>query len=324
MRSAKANAVRWEAAKPLAQREPPPFPASIPAPGFWGRFLYHAVPFRRRRIVANLERVFGAELERWQIRRLAQAAYGHFARSIFENLMFQRFRRAGPQLRGENREALERAIERGRGVLLLTGHVGNWELTPRLWLRAEAHLHGKVHVVRRRIRPRFLERYLVEQFRSAGIGVLEKEGSLSKIVTCLRRGELVAFILDQHAARRHSVIVDFFGSPASTFRSLAVAALRTGAPVVPLRFWREPDGTLALRFDEAIEPVPGRTFRDAVQANTQNYSRVIERMILDHPEQWIWMHRRWRDWVELRSPATVRASSVARASLRSPSAPDSA
>jgi hypothetical protein len=61
-----------------------------------------------------------------------------------------------------------------------------------------------------------------------------------------------------------------------------------------------------------------------VQANTQNYSRVIERMILDHPEQWIWMHRRWRDWVELRSPATVRASSVARASLRSPSAPDSA
>ena len=89
--------------------------------------------------------------------------------------------------------------------------------------------------------------------------------------------------------------VEFFGHKAKTFRSLATIALATGAPVVPAASWREPDGHHVLRFEEALPVVECDAPDKAIRANTRAYNAALERLILRHPEQWFWMHRRWKN-----------------------------
>jgi len=88
--------------------------------------------------------------------------------------------------------------------------------------------------------------------------------------------------------------VDFLGHPAGTFKSLAILALSTGAPVIPACSWREPDGTHVLRFEDPLPLIECDDTNEAIRKNTQAYNAALERMLLRHPEQWIWMHRRWK------------------------------
>jgi lauroyl/myristoyl acyltransferase len=110
----------------------------------------------------------------------------------------------------------------------------------------------------------------------------------------LAAGDIILFPFDQHAAGRDGIEVDFFGHPAGTFRSLALIARATGAPVVPASTWREPDGRHVLRFEEALTTIECEDYDEETRRNTRAYNAVLERLILRHPEQWWWMHRRWK------------------------------
>ena len=89
--------------------------------------------------------------------------------------------------------------------------------------------------------------------------------------------------------------MDFFGSPAGTFRSLAIIARATGAPVVPVATWRAADGSHVLRFEEALDWIACENANEAIRCNTRAYNAALERFILQHPEQWLWAHRRWKE-----------------------------
>jgi KDO2-lipid IV(A) lauroyltransferase len=180
-------------------------------------------------------------------------------------------------------------------VLVLTGHFGNWEVATLAGIARFPRYRGRFHVLRRPIRPRWIERLLNRRFRRAGLHVLPKLGSLDAILGRLAENDAVVFVLDQHAGGRDGVAVDFLGSPASTFRSLAVIALATGAPVVPLGAWREPDGRHVIRFDEPLPLLDDDDPAAAIRANTLAYNAALERILRRHPEQWFWMHRRWKD-----------------------------
>jgi KDO2-lipid IV(A) lauroyltransferase len=91
-----------------------------------------------------------------------------------------------------------------------------------------------------------------------------------------------------------TVEVEFFGEPAGTFRSLAIIAAATGAPVLPAASWREPDGTHVLRFEAALEPIRHEDAREELVRNTRAYNAALERLVVRHPEQWWWVHRRWK------------------------------
>jgi KDO2-lipid IV(A) lauroyltransferase len=267
------------------------------SPGILGKLFYYLLPIRRRIVLSNLDRVFGGQLAHREIVRLAQAGYAHFARMIGENLRFRRrgATRAVSRFRCENIEALRAALSFGKGALLLTGHFGNWEIAPVLWLETFPEYRGVSHVIRRPIRTSWIERMVTGRFRRAGLDVMPKANSLPSIIERLRHGDIVVFTMDQHSSRKEGVMVELFGHPARTFRGLAVVALRTGAPVLPLKFWRDPDGTQVVRFEGAMAPILRETFSESVRDNTQAYNLEIERAILEHPEQWIWMHRRWRE-----------------------------
>jgi len=270
-------------------------PAQDEAP-MAGRLIYRLLPFRRRVILGNLRQVFGAAVPETEIVRLAQAHYAHLWRLAGE---FVRFRwlsaeRKSALIRVDNVEALARALERGKGALILTGHFGNFEVATIAGLRHFPHMRGRFHFVRREIRPRWLDALVMRRFRQGGFGVLGKRGSLDAILERLEAGDIIVFPFDQHAAPPDGIAIDFFGRPAGTFKSLAIMALATGAPVVPASSWREADGSHVLRFEEAMPLVECDNVNEEIRRNTRAYNAMLEVLVLRHPEQWYWVHRRWK------------------------------
>jgi KDO2-lipid IV(A) lauroyltransferase len=270
-------------------------PAQADAP-LAGRLIYRLFPLRRRVILENLHRVFGAAVPEAEIIGLAQAHYAHLWRLARE---FVRFRWLSEQkksalIRIDNVEALARALERGKGALILTGHFGNFEVATIAGLRHFPHMRGRFHFIRRAIRPRWLDVLVNRRFRQGGFGVVGKRGSLDVILERLEAGDLVVFPFDQHASPPDGIAVDFFGHPAGTFKSLAIMALATGAPVVPASSWREPDGSHVLRFEEALPLIECDNVIEEIRRNTRAYNAMLEILVLRHPEQWFWVHRRWK------------------------------
>jgi len=93
---------------------------------------------------------------------------------------------------------------------------------------------------------------------------------------------------------KDGIPVEFFGRPAGTFKSLALIAKASGAPVIPAHGWREADGRHVLRFEEELRWVSHEDPQEEIRLNTRAYNQAIERMVLRHPEQWFWMHKRWK------------------------------
>jgi KDO2-lipid IV(A) lauroyltransferase len=265
-------------------------------PPIAGRILYHLLPVRRRVIRENLERVFGGAVPDEEITRLAQAHYAHLGRLALEFLFFPLLSaaRRAAMVRVENLAVLEAALARGKGVLVLTGHFGNFEVATAAGLASYPHARGRFYFVRRPVKPGWLDDLVTRRFRRAGFGVLPKRGGLEAILDRLDAGDLVVFPFDQHAGRRDGVVVEFFGHPAGTFRSLAILALSTGAPVVPAASWREAGGRHVLRFEEPVEAIESDDVDEAIRRTTRAYNAALEHLILRHPEQWWWVHRRWK------------------------------
>jgi len=272
-------------------------PAHMPVP-LAGKLLYHFFPLRRGVVLDNLRRVYGASVPEDEILRIAQAHYAHLWRLLPEFIAFpwltpaQRAARA----RVENQDAIVAAHARGKGVIIVTGHFGNWEVSTAAGIANFPQARGRFYFVRRPFKPAWLDALILRRFRLAGFGVLPKSGSLEAILERLAAGDIVVFPFDQHAGRRDGVRVEFFGHPAGTFRSVALIAQASGAPVLPAFSWREPDGRHVLRFEGPLELVTREDVGEEIRANTRLFNAALERMILRHPEQWWWVHRRWKEW----------------------------
>ncbi len=263
---------------------------------WFGRLLYYLFPYRRGVVLGNLRRVFGGYIPESEILKLAQAYYAHYVRFLLEflRLPFMSAERRKSLMRIENMEVPLRMHQQGKGILLLTGHFGNFEVATVAGIGQFPDYRGLFHFVRRPLKPKLLNDFITWRTRRAGFGTLTKRGSLDTILDLLAGGAIVVYVFDQHAGKGNGITVDFFGHPAGTFKSVALLALTTGAPVVPAYSWREPDGRHVLRFEEPLPLIEGENVGEAIRRNTRAYNEAIERMLLRHPEQWIWMHRRWK------------------------------
>jgi KDO2-lipid IV(A) lauroyltransferase len=279
-----------------------PEPRRIEVP-WYGSFFYHAFPFRRQLVLANMRRVFGGYVPEEEIRRLAMAYYAHFARFLVEMARVPLMSAAQRKrwVKVENMEIPLRADTVGKGALILTGHFGNWEAATVAGIGQYPQYRDRFHFVRRPLKPWVLNEFVTRRFNRAGFGSIAKRGSLDTILQLLGKNDAIVFVFDQHAGGRDGVAVDFFGHPAGTFKSLAILALTTGTPVIPASSWRQPDGTHVLRFEEPLPLIECNDTDEAIRKNTRLYNATLERIVLRHPEQWIWMHRRWK----IPAPATI-------------------
>jgi KDO2-lipid IV(A) lauroyltransferase len=282
-------------------------PAEVAVPAA-GRFLYRFVPLRRDVVLANLRRVFGDTASVVELDRLAAAHYGHLWRLAGEFMRFPWMSEARKQalVRVENLDALVAAMVQGKGVLVLTGHFGNWRVTTTAAIAQFPHMRGKFHLVRHALKPEWLDRLVTHRLNQAGFGVFPKRGSLDAMLARLEQGDVIVFPFDQHARPPDGVEVDFFGHPAWTCKSLAIIALATGAPVLPAAAWREPDGRHVLRFEEALPLIECENSDEAIRRNTLAQNRALERLVLRHPEQWYWVQRRWKPAASWRPPRAKR------------------
>ena len=270
-------------------------PATVAVP-LSGRLLYRLVPFRREVIRANLQRVYGEALDDAGITALAQAHYAHLWQLMGEFLKFRWLSPAAIKalVRVENLDAFVKAQAQGKGILVLTGHFGNWEVATIAGIGNYPEVQGRFHFVRRPVKPPWLERIVTRRFNQAGFGVFPKRGSLDAMLEKLEQGDAIVFPFDQHAQPPDGIESEFFGHPAWTFKSLAIIALATGAPVLPATSWREPDGRHVLRFEDALSPIEHENTGEAIRINTRAYNAKLEELVLRRPEQWYWMHRRWK------------------------------
>lgn len=271
-------------------------PVIMPVP-WYGKAFYHLAPWKRRVVMSNLELVFGEALSREQITGLAQAYYAHFIKFLgeFFLLPFLTEDKKKAMVRIVGREHIEKAMEQKKGILILGGHFGNWEVATVAGIAQFKDYFGLYHFIRRPLKPKWFNDLVMRRFWKAGFGVIEKTGTLDDILELLEQNHIIVSIFDQHTSPRNGVLTDFLGHPAWTFKSLAILAQFTGAPVIPCSSWREPDGTHVLYFEPPVEVISEGSTKNIIAKNTRRFNEAIERIVLRHPEQWIWMHRRWRD-----------------------------
>ena len=193
-------------------------------------------------------------------------------------------------IRIEGLQHYRAAMEKGRGVLVITAHLGNWELLPVVADRAIIPLN----VVYRPLDFMPLELFFRHLRTRFGGKLIPRRQAMLKIVRALRKREVVAILLDQSADWYDGVWVDFFGKPTCTSFGAAMIALKTRSPVVPVFLYREDNGFRAV-FDEAIPLVDTGDKRSDIDSNTLNYSQAIEKGIRRHAEQWFWVHQRWKN-----------------------------
>lgn len=250
-----------------------------------------ALPRRRRVALANLAVAF-PDLTPDARRRLARAAWRHLGMTIVELARFlhRPLEATVAELRLEGLDHLRRVMDQHGRALVLTAHLGNWE-----YLTAVQRLVGyPVAIVVRPLDSPVLDAQAVAMRRKAGVELIDKRGALRPVLEALRRGTLVAVLLDQNAARREGVFVPFFGRAASTSRSLALLALRTRTPIVPIFIRREGVGRHRVVVEPPLLPPTPNDLDDAVVELTTRCTQIIETAIRRAPEQWLWSHDRWR------------------------------
>ena len=269
-----------------------PFDASLAAGRLAGAAAGAAGRRRFALAVSQLREAYGEALSGGEAERLARAMYAHLGMCAAE-LAWAR-RRAGDGLAGwvsiEGLDLLKAELAKGRGVLVASGHLGNWELGAMRLAAAGIPLA----VVGKPFENDGVQAVLAGLRRGGGLEVIGRKNALKAMRELLRQGRCVGMLIDQDA-RELGVFVPFFGRPASTIPSLAAIALRTGAPVVLGAVRREPDRrTHVLSFSPVeIPPTTGDAKEDALRL-TARMTRMLEDRIRLAPEQWFWMHRRWK------------------------------
>ncbi len=185
-----------------------------------------------------------------------------------------------------NYEGFEHYVEakqRGKGVLFATGHLGNWELSA----YAHALLTEPMQIVVRPLDNPQLDRFVAARRALSGNGVIEKKDFARGLLRALRHNEAVGILVDQNAMANEGIFVDFFGTPACTSPVFAKIAARSGATVLPgFAVWR--DGRFVLKFYAPLELTGDES------ADTQLIQQAVERAVREFPDQWLWIHRRWK------------------------------
>ncbi len=240
---------------------------------------------------SNLRQAF-PEWDEARVQRTARGVYSHFG-AILMDLLWMEGRPIARLLALADVSGAEHVLAAraaGRGVIAATGHFGNWEYQG----FASAPVVGPFAVIARPLDNPALDRRLVSLRSSTGNTVIYKHKALAQVMKTIRDGGLVAILIDQNVQAKDGVFVRYFGRPACTTTVAASLALKTGCAIVPVRCSLQPNGRYRMVYEPRVEWTgTGRRDEDVV-ALTQHLTSIIEGWVREQPEQWLWLHRRWK------------------------------
>lgn len=241
--------------------------------------------------LANLEKAFEGQMTDSQIRQTGKQVFKNIARILFEVAWSCRFDKETllSHFTIKGIEHVKKAHAKGRGVIVVTCHMGNFELL--ITAIEETGFPG--YAIYRKLDFKPLERLILTIRQRFGVTMVPVRGAARKIDAILRKGGVVGTLLDQNVDWYQGVFVDFFGRPACTNSGLAVLAMRTKAPVLPMYTMRKNKEFLIEFLPEIPLEDTGDQIKD-LENNTQNYTSAIEAMVRRYPDQYFWVHNRWK------------------------------
>ncbi len=253
--------------------------------------LYHASVKQRLITLHNLRNAY-PEKPIGELEDIARGVYRHMAvvmAELFE-MPFIRREALHEWLDVEGLENLERAYAQGKGFLSLVAHFGNWELMPAV----VPLLSRPMQIVYRPLDSPVMDNLLGWSRTRHGNVLIPKEGAGLQIIRRVRENWAIGILSDQNVDTHEGVFVDFFGRPACSSVGLAVLALQTGAPVIPAFLPRMPDGRYKLIILPPVEITQTDDYESDLLVNTQRFNNIVESVVRQYPEQWFWLHQRWK------------------------------
>lgn len=255
-------------------------------------WLFYLLAVKRRKIALdNLKKAFQDEKDLHDRRMIARRSFQSLTMNVTEFFLFPSLTRdsVSTYVTIEGEEHLREALQQEKGVLTLSGHIGNWDI-----LSAVIALRGyDVALVSKLARSEAVNRFWMQYRRDVGIKIFSGRGTMKESLRHLVHNGILGMVTDQNARRSEGIFVPFFGREACTLPSLALLARRTGSPVLPVYSYRE-----GARHHVVIEkPLSQDSLSDRdmdLLEKTRSYTEWTERIIRLHPEQWIWLHDRWK------------------------------
>lgn len=269
-----------------------PFDPMIKKSDIIGRWIFHGLGIRNDVALANLKYSFGDHYKGQSIEILANKFNGHLFKMILELANIKKIiNRMDQYVVLRNLDRLKNSLQKGKGVLMPSGHFGNFELGA----LALAWAGLPVSVLIKRIRNPFIDRDLTHIRQSLGTEVHDMDYAGRRILSSLKKNRIVCILGDQDVGLMRGTIVKFFGHPTSTPTGTARMALQTQSPILPCYIYRKENGTHLLEVEPALDVEYSSHKREKeIQRITQEISLRLEKWICAHPEQYFWVHRRWK------------------------------
>jgi KDO2-lipid IV(A) lauroyltransferase len=269
-----------------------PRKSSISLGRFLGKLAYFIIADARKRTRNNLKIAFGQEKNPRELRKLALNVFENVGKNAVDAVRLKNMR--WNQIEGitkvEGLEYFDNAYKMGKGVIALTGHIGNFEL-----LAAYFALKGyKVSVIGRELYDLRLNALLVKIRENIGVENIPSSASVKQVIRALRSGRALGVLADQDSSRVRGVFVNFFGRPARTPVGPVLLAYKTQSPIVPMAIVRDENDRYKIIVKEPIKLVFSKDKEKDLIETTQKCTKVLESIIREYPSQWLWMHDRWK------------------------------
>ena len=269
-----------------------PRKSSISLGRFLGRLAYFIIADARKRTQNNLKIAFGKEKNQRELKKLALNVFENVGKNVVDAVRLKNMKcdQIEKITKIEGLEYFDNAYKMGKGVIPLTGHIGNFEL-----LAAYFSLKGyKVSVIGRELYDPRLDALLVKTRETVGLENIPSSASVKQIIKTLRSGRALGVLADQDSSRVRGVFVDFFGRPARTPVGPILLAYKTQSPIVPMAIVRDKEDKYKIIVKEPIELVFSGDKENDLVETTQKCTKVLESIIREYPSQWLWMHDRWK------------------------------
>ncbi len=265
-----------------------PYRVGVWAGGAIGFITYYLLRRERTRTIAHLSQVFAVKDRAW-IRRTARRCFVHLGKALLETMLMTP-RRLSRVVTVEGEENLQKALEQKKGVVYVTGHIGNWELMAQMVARKYP-----LSVIAAPIEPEQVNDMIVELRAGMGVRTIlrNRPGASKELIRAFRENRVLGILIDQDTDVE-SAFVDFMGKPAWTPTAAASMSIKFGAPVVFGYIQRKKNGRHTIMIEGPLHlSATDDRGKDIVTA-TAMLTKKIEDVIQKNPEQWVWMHRRWR------------------------------
>lgn len=260
--------------------------------GLLGVLAYFIIGDARRRTVRNLKLALAGDKKEKELRRLALRVFRNLGKNVadavrLKNMKWEEVDRITDV---EGLEHFDKAYIQDKGVIALTGHIGNFELLA-AWFSLKGY---KVSVIGREVYDPRLDRLLVENREKVGMESIPTTAGVKPILKALKSSRALGVLADQDSSRVRGVFVDFFGRPARTPVGPILLPYKTGSPIIPMAIVRQDRN----RYRIIVKPEVKLVFSDDREKDvvdvTQRYTQVLESIIREYPDQWLWMHDRWK------------------------------